>query len=151
MKRLFGVAVLMAALGCIRAIADNSIFSTCGSYRLGEGKFIGEYVGEFPDGRYGRQDIGLVVYEVTGDTAKALWAWANGTKEYAGKNGCYRGDAGITTSSMTGTPTLEIKFPDSWGGKWVEFTFSSSTDRVSVGFHNAKGGLSQGYVLPIEK
>ena len=146
----------MAALGFIppavtRAFADDAIFSTCGKYSLVEGELVGEYLGEFPTGPYGRQDIGLVVYEVTGNTAKVLWAWANGTKEYAGRDGCHRGEASVTTSTMTGNPTLVIKFPKSWGGKWAEITFSPSTERVSVGFHNAQGGLSQGYVLPTEK
>ena len=127
--------------------ANLAVFSTCKGIKLGNGKLVGRYVGKFDD-QWGSQDIGLVVSSQTGDTAEVRWAWANGVKAYAGRNGCRKSRAKITTSSMTGNPMLVIKFP---GGKRADITFSSSSDRVSVNYHNtATGGLSQGYVRAID-
>lgn len=129
------------------APADLSVFSTCGRYELGQGKFVGRYVGKFDD-KWGKQEIGLVVSGQTGDTAQVLWAWANGTKSYRGRNGCRSRTANITTSSMTGNPMFVFKPRN---GRRVEVTFSPSTDRVGINFHNTtNGGLSQGYMKPIE-
>ena len=127
--------------------ADLAVFLTCGNIKLGKGEYVGRYVGKFDD-QWGSQDIGLVVASQKGNTAQVRYAWANGTKAYAGKNGCHKRSAKITTSSMTGNPMLVIEIGNS---RRVEAVFSPSTDRVSINFRNtANGGLSQGYVLPID-
>jgi peptidoglycan hydrolase-like protein with peptidoglycan-binding domain len=127
--------------------ADMAVFSTCESYRLGDGEFVGLYVGKFDD-NWGSQNIGLVVSGQTGNTAKVLWAWANGTGEYPRSKGCRGYDAEITTNSMTQNRMIVFELGNE---RRVEVTFSSSTDRMSVNFHNtANGGLSQGYVVPID-